>query len=84
MEIDTKTGKILWQFAMPDRSIWPVRDANRLPNGNTLITGTTKILEVTGEGKIVWQLIMKGATFGGTPEAAGRGFYKAERIGVER
>jgi hypothetical protein len=38
----------------------PVRDANRLPNGNTLITGTTKIIEVTPKNEIIWQLSLIG------------------------
>jgi len=53
IEIDTKTDKIVWRFALPRRMAWPVRDANRLPNGNTLITGTTVLLEVTPEKEIV-------------------------------
>lgn len=78
IEIDP-TGKVVWEYKMPDPTTWPVRDANRLPNGNTLITGTTKILEVTPAGEIVWHLALKGVAFG-REEAAGRGFYKAERI----
>ena len=82
VEIDPKTGKIVWQSTRFERESIPVRDANRLPNGNTLITGTTKIVEVTTEGKIVWQLTL-GVTFVGGEEASARGFYKAERIGSE-
>ncbi len=78
VEIDSN-GKIVWQRVMRDQSTWPVRDANRLPNGNTLITGTTKIIEVAREGEIVWQLALKDATFE-REKAAGLGFYKAERI----
>lgn len=84
VEIDTKTGKIVWQSAGFTKDNIPVRDADRLPNGNTLITGTTKIVEVNTNGEIVWQLILKGATFGGTPEAAGLGFYKADRISTQK
>jgi hypothetical protein len=88
VEIDPEMNKIVWQFPIQDRRIWPVRDANRLPNGNTLITGTTKLIEVTREGEIVWQLTLKGVTFDvaserGRLEAASLGFYKAERIGVK-
>jgi outer membrane protein assembly factor BamB len=78
IEFNPDTGSIIWQFVIPDRNNWPVRDANRLPNGNTLITGTTKILEVTRDSKIVWEFALD-ATFQG-PESAARGFYKAERI----
>ena len=58
-------------------------ELNRLPNGNTLITGTTKIVEITTEGKVVWQLRLKGVTLEGL-EAARRGFYKAQRIGLRK
>lgn len=34
VEIDLKTGVIVWQFEVRDRNNVPVRDANRLPNGN--------------------------------------------------
>ena len=75
LEIDPKTGQVVWQFVMPGQL---VRDANRLPNGDTLITGSTAIVQVTQQGKIVWQLKLR------TPidkqDAPARGFYKAERI----
>ena len=57
-------------------------DANRLPNGNTLITGATKVIEVTPEGKIVWQLTLRGVTFD-REDSSALGFYKAERIGIQ-
>ncbi len=75
IEIDPQTGQVVWQFVMPGQL---VRDANRLPNGNTLITGSSAIVQVTRQGKIVWQLKLR------TPldksDAPGRGFYKAELI----
>jgi len=83
IEIDLKTDKVVWQVAMPDQHTWPIRDANRLPNGNTLIIGTTKIVEVTPEGKIVWQLGWKTAITV-TEELIARGFYQAERINTQR
>ncbi|MFC1510814.1 aryl-sulfate sulfotransferase, partial [Candidatus Margulisiibacteriota bacterium] len=43
IEVDLGTGEIVWRFSMPPEHL---RDANRLPNGNTLVTGTTKIAEV--------------------------------------
>ena len=80
IELDPKTGKIIWEFVLPRQL---VRDANRLPNGNTLITGATMIIEVTNQGEIVWQLRLKDLVLE-KREAPGRGFYKAERIGVQR
>lgn len=49
---------------------WP-RDADRLPNGNTLVsdTGSDRILEVTPSGNIVWGISVKGN-------------YEAERLGT--
>ncbi|MFH1775845.1 MAG: aryl-sulfate sulfotransferase [Chloroflexota bacterium] len=44
VEIDPETGKIVWQSAGFREDNVPVRDANRLPNGNTLITGATEIV----------------------------------------
>lgn len=40
---------------------WP-RDADRLPNGNTLISDTSgqRVIEVTPRGEIVWGLRIKG------------------------
>ena len=83
VEIDPKAGRIVWEYLIPDRKNWPVRDANRLPNGNTLITGTTEIVEVTPGGGIVWQLSLKGVSFS-LQEAAGLGFYKADRISAQK
>ncbi|WP_225741201.1 arylsulfotransferase family protein [Halorussus halophilus] len=49
---------------------WP-RDADRLPNGNTLITDTNsdRVLEVNEKGKIVWSMKFPGP-------------YEAERLGT--
>ncbi len=79
-EIDPETGKVVWEFAMSEPETWPARDANRLPNGNTLVTGTTKIVEISAEGQIVWQLKLRGVNFRNPRDWAGLGFYKAERI----
>lgn len=75
VEIDANTGKIIWEFSNPN--LFP-RDADRLPNGNILITGAARILEVTAEGNIVWQLTVKGIPEGRRvqPEY----LYKADRI----
>jgi len=79
IEIDSNSGAVVWQFRWPGELLpQGTRDANRLPNGNTLITGTTAIVEVTNNGEIVWQLTLTAAI----PQEAmkGRGFYKADRI----
>lgn len=66
VEIDPKTNKIVWKFEGGEGIIDKVRffapivgGAQRLPNGNTLITDGPKghIFEVTNDGKVVWDLI---------------------------
>jgi hypothetical protein len=80
LEIDPETEEIVWRFAILQRRTWPVRDANRLPNGNILITGTTHLFEITPEKELVWLLSLKNVSFENPREAPALGFYKAERI----
>jgi outer membrane protein assembly factor BamB len=81
-EFDPNTGKIVWQYLIPDKSNFPVRDANRLPNDNTLITGSTEIVEVTLEGEIVWRLRLQGVNW--PLEESAIGLYKADRISAQK
>ena len=80
IEVNPQTGAIVWQY---DDTDWynnqGTRDADRLPNGNTLITGSNQIIEVTPSGEIVWRLNLE-MSFATGAEAAEKGFYKAERI----
>lgn len=55
LEIDPGTGAPVWIWKHPEGLV-TIRDCNRLPNGNTLITGADKIVEVTSEGEIVWEI----------------------------
>jgi hypothetical protein len=80
IEIDTRTEAIIWRFAIRKRKAWPVRDADRLPNGNTLITGTTVLLEITPEKEIVWRLKLNNVNFKSRKDAPALGFYKAQRV----
>jgi hypothetical protein len=80
VEIDPRTNKIVWSFGGSQWAPQLARDANRLPNGNTLICGTTQIIEVTPEGEMVWRLRLRAEI--GREQASGRGFYKAERYGL--
>ena len=62
-----------------------VRDANRLPNGDTLVVGDYRIFEVSPDGQVVWSLHRKGVAPTGHPlssrdNSAGTNFYKAQRI----
>ncbi len=79
IEIDPETGKVVWQHDMPIRRTWPIRDTDRLPNGNTLITGSIVIIEVTPEHEVVWALRLNNVIIE-PGQAPVMGFYKAERI----
>ncbi len=82
VEIDRDTGETVWTFSMP--RLRSTRDADRLPNGNTLLVGVlthedeSTIIEVTPDGEIVWQLGAKSSPVGRNPGW----FYKAQRIGA--
>lgn len=84
VEIDRDTGETVWKFSYP--KLRTTRDADRLPNGNTLLVGVIEgeeesvILEVTPTGEVVWKLGLKNAPAKmGTRKGPGW-FYKAERI----
>jgi hypothetical protein len=81
IEIDSM-GKVVWNYIIPKDTGFssPTRDADRLQNGNTLITAANRIIEVTPQGEIVWQFRMKDMQFAGRSDAESRGFYKAIRI----
>ncbi len=60
-----------WELGSSDTLTWP-RDADRLPNGNTLVVDSSdhRVIEVTPEGKIVWEFYSPWLP------------YDAERIGT--
>ncbi|MCK5165487.1 MAG: aryl-sulfate sulfotransferase [Desulfobacula sp.] len=80
LEINPGSQKIVWRFPLPRRKVWPVRDANQLPNGNILITGSTALVEITKDKEIVWRLKFAKIAFKARQDAPALGFYKAERI----
>ncbi len=60
LEMDPLTGKVVWEYKAPNpRDLFSVSRgaAQRLPNGNTLITNSDRgsILEVTPSGDVVWR-----------------------------
>ena len=78
VELDVESETIVWQYTGAARGDlrWP-RDADRLPNGNTLITDSrnNRILEVDPEGEIDWQFSDPDGEVIPLP-------YEADRIGV--
>jgi hypothetical protein len=59
LEIDPVTLKLVWSFTAPSFFATNISGAQRLPNGNTLITEGPdgRIFEVTREGTIVWEYV---------------------------
>ncbi|WP_319428949.1 aryl-sulfate sulfotransferase [Mycobacterium sp. RTGN5] len=66
LEIDPQTREIVWQYTAEDsgRPAWTffssfVSNAQRLPNGNTLITEGMqgRIFQVTPSGQVVWEYL---------------------------
>lgn len=66
LEIDPKANKVVWEFSGGNNALDKARlinvilsGAQRLPNGNTLITlGTSgRIIEVTPDKRVVWDMI---------------------------
>ena len=56
VEVDPVAGELVWSWLPLDDRADGIRDANRLPNGNTLVTAAETIFEVSPEGEILWTL----------------------------
>jgi hypothetical protein len=59
LEINPVTLQLVWSYAGPRFYASNISGAQRLPNGNTLITEgpSGRLFEVTKEGKIVWEYV---------------------------
>lgn len=79
-ELDRFGGTSIWAYARA--GLRTTRDADRLPNGNTLIVGVmtqmenSVMFEVTPESNIVWQLRLTNLSTAGSPGW----FFKAQRV----
>ncbi|MCV7223928.1 aryl-sulfate sulfotransferase [Mycolicibacterium elephantis] len=90
LEIDPSTQEIVWQYTAEDSGLpsWTffssfVSNAQRLPNGNTLITEgmAGRIFQVTAGGDVVWEYHSPYAGYG----VAGEPEVKQPRVaGVDR
>jgi hypothetical protein len=79
VEYDAETTEVAWHYEGPgpnDRLAWP-RDADRLPNGNTLIVDSRnfRVMEVNENGAVVWMHDMSDQ------QAIA---YDADRLGSDR
>ena len=78
LEINPLTLQLVWSYAGPKFYSSNISGAQRLPNGNTLITegASGRMFEVTKEGKIVWEYIYPD--FGG----GSNNVYRAVQLGA--
>ncbi|WP_436931888.1 aryl-sulfate sulfotransferase [Halosimplex halobium] len=58
------TWERTWNLGVDGNLNWP-RDADRLPNGNTLVTDSLnhRVMEVTPEGEVVWEYYAPWGTY---------------------
>ena len=86
LELDPETGDVVWSFEPGDLFSIGFGDADRLPNGNTLVTfgrhePEAIVVEVTPFGEVVWSLTshiahaVPGVIF--EPQAT---LYRAQRV----
>ena len=82
LEIDPVTEQIVWQYTAEDsgRPPWTffssfVSNAQRLPNGNTLITEGMhgRIFQVTPSGQVVWEYLTPYEDYRGRRRTRGQG-----------
>jgi hypothetical protein len=73
LEINPVTLELVWSYADPGLYSSNISGAQRLPNGNTLITegARGRLLEVTKEGGMVWEYKFSG---GQTSSSVYRGY----------
>ena len=78
LEINPKTLELVWSYTGPRLFSTNISSAQRLPNGNTLITegAPGRLLEVTSDRKIVWEYIYP--VFAGAQ--ATNGVYRGYRV----
>jgi len=78
LEINPVTLDLVWSYANPRFFSTNISGAQRLPNGNTLITAGAggRMFEVTPKGEIVWEYIFP--LFSGANES--NAVYRAYRI----
>jgi hypothetical protein len=78
LEINPVTLELVWSYTNPRFFSTNISGAQRLPNGNTLITAGAggRMFEVTKEGAIVWEYMYP--LFGGAN--ASNAVYRAYRI----
>ncbi|MFC7304454.1 aryl-sulfate sulfotransferase [Streptomyces monticola] len=87
VEIERAGGKVVWEYHDPAREAFfaPFMGAaQRLPNGNTLVTDSPagRLFEVTADGYLCWEYVVPH--FGAYAEAEVRRLFPAEPNAVFR
>jgi hypothetical protein len=79
LEIDPVTLKLVWSYTSPTFFATNISGAQRLPNGNTLVTEgpSGRVFEVTNDGAIVWEYVFPMFTAGARPTNS---VYRAYRL----
>jgi hypothetical protein len=79
LEINPVTLELIWSYNGPRFFSTNISGAQRLPNGNTLITegASGRLLEVSTDRRIVWEYIYP--VFGGAQQSS-NGVYRAYRV----
>ena len=69
LEIDPVTLKLVWSYTSPTFFATNITSAQRLPNGNTLVTEGPdgRVFEVTKDGAIIWEYVFPIFTTGARP-----------------
>jgi hypothetical protein len=78
LEINPVTLELVWSYSNPRFFSTNISSAQRLPNGNTLVTAGAggRMFEVTKEGAIVWEYMYP--LFGGANSS--NAVYRAYRV----
>jgi hypothetical protein len=87
VEVDPETNEIAWEYkGDPPMSFYSsyISGADRLPNGNTLITEGAhgRVIEVTPPGEIVWEHF-NPFFFPGRDNATSNAVFRAHRYGPD-
>jgi len=82
LEIDPVTLKLVWSYTSPTFFATNISGAQRLPNGNTLVTEGPdgRVFEVTKDGAIVWEYVFPIFSAGARPSNS---VYRAYRLPYE-
>ena len=83
-EVDVASRELLWSWSPEVDGGFKMRDANRLPNGNILITSIQSILEITPDGEVAWRLDADLDVDGSDAVREQRPFFKTMLIDPDR